>query len=241
MLPHRFAFNDTHDGYTAPYADWAALGAAARRPRPARLQRGAGHPRPGGRLPPAPDGTSATPTPRPAAWLPAPSHQPWWLLQNMSGYGGPLSPRTHRQTRRARPPDHRPDARAGHAPGAARLLRHRPGRLRRPQPRRPGSSRRAPGTACAAPTGSTRAPESSPTSPPPSTGTRQELFGDAGHFKMDLLHEGGTAGDVPVADAARARREGPAERPPRRDLGDPRLAGQPAARAAGRHRHRAGC
>lgn len=31
-----------------------------------------------------------------------------------------------------------------------------------------------------------------------------ELFGPADHFKMDLLHEGGTAGDVPVPDAARA-------------------------------------
>src|SRR5919108_163190 len=27
------------------------------------------------------------------AWIPAPAHQPWWLLQNMSGFGGPVSKR----------------------------------------------------------------------------------------------------------------------------------------------------
>ena len=31
-----------------------------------------------------------------------------------------------------------------------------------------------------------------------------QLFGPADHFKMDLLHEGGDPGDVPVPDAARA-------------------------------------
>ena len=30
----------------------------------------------------------------------------------------------------------------------------------------------------------------------------KDVFGEAAHFKMDLLHEGGTAGDVPVPDAA---------------------------------------
>ncbi|WP_197358031.1 alpha-N-acetylglucosaminidase C-terminal domain-containing protein, partial [Streptomyces clavuligerus] len=33
---------------------------------------------------------------------------------------------------------------------------------------------------------------------------QEELFGEIDHFKMDLLHEGGTPGDVPVPDAARA-------------------------------------
>src|ERR671922_137088 len=27
------------------------------------------------------------------AWIPAPAHQPWWLLQNMSEFGGPVSRR----------------------------------------------------------------------------------------------------------------------------------------------------
>ena len=55
-----------------------------------------------------------------------------------------------------------------------------------------------------------------------------ELFGDSTMYKMDLLHEGGNPGDVPVAEAAAGRRSGAAEGPPGGHLGDPRLAVQPA-------------
>lgn len=88
---HRFAFNDTHDGYTAPYADWPrwerlldvlalhgcneVLVTTGQEAVYHRLLTGFGY-----------SDTEAR------TWLPAPSHQPWWLLQNMSAYGGPLSP-----------------------------------------------------------------------------------------------------------------------------------------------------
>lgn len=88
---HRFALNDTHDGYTAPYADWPrwermldilalhgcneVLVTTGQEAVYHRLLTDFGY-----------SDTEAR------AWLPAPSHQPWWLLQNMSAYGGPLSP-----------------------------------------------------------------------------------------------------------------------------------------------------
>lgn len=90
-MAHRFALNDTHDGYTAPYADWPrwerlidvlalhgcneVLVTAGQEAVYHRLLQDFGYTDDEAR-----------------AWLPAPSHQPWWLLQNMSGYGGPLSP-----------------------------------------------------------------------------------------------------------------------------------------------------
>ncbi|WP_199783219.1 alpha-N-acetylglucosaminidase TIM-barrel domain-containing protein, partial [Streptomyces alboniger] len=89
-LPHRFALNDTNDGYTAPYADWTywermidvlalhgcneVLVVAGAEAVYHRVLKEFGYSDAEAR-----------------AWLPAPSHQPWWLLQNLSGYGGPLS------------------------------------------------------------------------------------------------------------------------------------------------------
>ena len=65
------------------------------------------------------------------AWFPTPAHQPWWLLDNMSGWVGP-SVAQHliddrlslaaKITQRLRE--------LGDDAGAPRLLRHCPGRLR---------------------------------------------------------------------------------------------------------------
>ncbi|WP_328539145.1 alpha-N-acetylglucosaminidase [Streptomyces sp. NBC_00344] len=201
-VPHRFAFNDTHDGYNAPYADWAhwertidvlalhgcneALVTAGQEAVYHRLLQDFGY-----------SDTEAR------TWLPAPSHQPWWLLQNMSGYGGPLS--TELIERRAalgrRIADRLrdlgmhpvfpgyfgtvPDGFTGRNPGARVVPQGTWNGLRRPDwldPRTEVFGR----TAAAF------------------YRHQRELFGDAAHFKMDLLHEGGTPGDVPVSDAARA-------------------------------------
>ncbi|MFT2019237.1 alpha-N-acetylglucosaminidase TIM-barrel domain-containing protein [Streptomyces sp. 796.1] len=201
-LPHRFAFNDTHDGYTAPYADFArwermidllalhgcneVLVTTGQEAVYHRLLQEFGYS----------DAELRT-------WLPAPSHQPWWMLQNLSEYGGPLSPellakRTElgqRIARRLRElgmspvfPGYFGTVPAGFAernPGGRTIEQGTWNGLPRPDwldPRTPVFDRVA-----------------------AAFYRHQEgLFGPAVGYKMDLLHEGGTAGDVPVADAARA-------------------------------------
>ncbi|MGW6455951.1 alpha-N-acetylglucosaminidase [Streptomyces sp. NPDC055078] len=201
-VPHRFAYNDTHDGYTAPYADWArwerlldvlalhgcneVLVTPGQEAVYHRLLMDFGYS----------DTESRT-------WLPAPSHQPWWLLQNMSEYGGPVSPallRTRTELGQRIVGRMRelgmhpvlpgyfgtvPDGFTTRNPGSRVIPQGTWNGLRRPDwldPRTPVF----PEVAAAF------------------YRHQRELFGTAGFFKMDLLHEGGTAGDVPVADAARA-------------------------------------
>lgn len=201
-VPHRFALNDTHDGYTAPYADWAhwerfidvmALhGCNELLITPGteavyhRLLRDFGYSDAEARH-----------------WIPAPSHQPWWLLQNMAEYGGPLSQALL---------DERTD-----------LARRITARLRElgMHPVLPGFFGTVPDDFTKRhPEGST-VPQGTWNGLPrpawldPRTAVfrkmaarfyahQRELYGEARHFKMDLLHEGGDPGDVPVPDAARA-------------------------------------
>ncbi|MFD4948081.1 alpha-N-acetylglucosaminidase TIM-barrel domain-containing protein [Streptomyces sp. NPDC058409] len=201
-VAHRFAFNDTHDGYTAPYADWPrwermldvlalhgcneVLVTAGQEAVYHRLLQDFGY-----------TDTEAR------TWLPAPSHQPWWLLQNMSGYGGPLGPELigRRAELGRRIADRMrelgmapvfpgyfgtvPDGFVARNPGARVVPQGTWNGLRRPDwldPRTPVFAEVAAAF----------------------YRHQEELFGPAAHFKMDLLHEGGTAGDVPVPDAARA-------------------------------------
>ncbi|WP_405893379.1 alpha-N-acetylglucosaminidase [Streptomyces sp. NBC_00104] len=200
-LPHRFALNDTNDGYTAPYADWpywehqidllAAHGCnevlvvAGMEAVYHRLLKDFGYS----------DEESR-------AWLPAPSHQPWWLLQNLSGYGGPLSPELIARR--------------------AALGRRITDRLRElgMSPVLPGYYGHVPkefverngGDAHVVPQGIWHGFERPDWLDPRTDsfarvaasfyGHVRDVFGEAAHFKMDLLHEGGTAGDVPVPDAA---------------------------------------
>ncbi|OEJ96520.1 alpha-N-acetylglucosaminidase [Streptomyces thermolilacinus] len=201
-VPHRFVLNDTHDGYTAPYADWprwerlidllalhgcnevlVTTGAEAVYHR---LLREYGY-------------TDA----ETRAWLPAPSHQPWWLLQNLSGYGGPPSP----------------DLLARRAALGRRIA----GRLRElgMSPVLPGFFGTVPDGFADRVPGARTVPQGTwagmrrPDWLDPRTDAfrrvaaayhrhQRELFGEARYVKMDLLHEGGSPGDVPVPDAARA-------------------------------------
>lgn len=201
-VPHRFALNDTHDGYTGPYTDWPrwerlidvlalhgcneALVTPGQEAVYHRLLLDFGYSDEEAR-----------------AWLPAPSHQPWWLLQNMSGYGGPLSPALldrraelgARITARLRELGMRPvlpgyfgtvpDGFPARNPGARVIAQGGWNGLRRPDWLDPRT-------------------EVFPKVAAAFYRHQEELFGEARHFKMDLLHEGGTPGDVPVADAARA-------------------------------------
>ncbi|MFG2865521.1 alpha-N-acetylglucosaminidase [Streptomyces sioyaensis] len=201
-LPHRFALNDTHDGYTAPYADWprwermidvlALHGVNEVLVTPGaeavyhRLLTGFGYSDAEAR-----------------AWIPAPSHQPWWLLQNMSGYGGPTSSELIAKR--------------------AELGRRITGRLRElgMHPVLPGYFGTVPGGFAARNPGARTVPQGTwsglarPDWLDPRTEVfakaaaafyrhQEQLLGPADHFKMDLLHEGGDSGDVPVPDAARA-------------------------------------
>ncbi|WP_406217396.1 alpha-N-acetylglucosaminidase TIM-barrel domain-containing protein [Streptomyces decoyicus] len=201
-LPHRFALNDTHDGYTAPYADWphwermidvlALHGVNEVLVTPGseavyhRLLTDFGY-----------SDTEAR------GWLPAPSHQPWWLLQNMSGYDGPLSRQLidkraelgRKITDRLRALGMRPvlpgyfgtvpDGFAARNPGARTVPQGTWSGLKRPDWLDPRTDAFAAAAA--------------------SFYRHQlQLLGPADHFKMDLLHEGGDPGDVPVPDAARA-------------------------------------
>ncbi|MFD7440864.1 alpha-N-acetylglucosaminidase [Streptomyces sp. NPDC059909] len=201
-VPHRFAFNDTHDGYTAPYADWPrwerlidvlalhgcneVLVTAGQEAVYHRLLLDFGY-----------SDTEAR------TWLPTPSHQPWWLLQNMSAYGGPPSPvLIAKRAELGRRIVHRlrelgmspvvpgyfgtvPDGFAARNPGARTVRQGTWNGLRRPDWLDPRTDAFAQVAAAF-------------------YRHQQELFGEVRHFKMDLLHEGGSAGDVPVPEAARA-------------------------------------
>ncbi|WP_422396925.1 alpha-N-acetylglucosaminidase TIM-barrel domain-containing protein [Streptomyces gobiensis] len=201
-VPHRFALNDTHDGYTGPYADWprwerlidvmALHGCNEVLVTPGteavyhRLLRGFGYRDSEVR-----------------AWLPAPSHQPWWLLQNMSGYGGPVSPElldrrvelAQRIVRRLRE--------LGMSPVLPGYFGTVPDDFTKRNPR----GRTIPQGQWA---GLKRPHWLDPRTPVFREAAaafyhhQRELFGDIEHFKMDLLHEGGNPGDVPAPDAARA-------------------------------------
>ncbi|MEU4144926.1 alpha-N-acetylglucosaminidase [Streptomyces parvulus] len=201
-VPHRFALNDTDDGYSGAYRDWADYEKqidllALHGVNEVFVQMGAdavyhetfrefGY-----------SGRELR------SWIPGPAHQPWWLMQNMSGFAGPVS---------------------------ERLLRDRAdlGRRIADRLRRLGMTPVLPGYFGTVPPGFTDRNPSGPVVPqgrwvgfdrpdwldPRSEVFRRvaasfyrhqrELFGDTSMFKMDLLHEGGRPGNVPVADAARA-------------------------------------
>ncbi|WP_372347039.1 alpha-N-acetylglucosaminidase [Streptomyces sp. KL116D] len=201
-MPYRFALNDTHEGYTGPYRSWQRwereldrlalhgvnqvfLSTGAESVYFRALQD---------------FGYTAEEL---LAWIPGAAHQPWWLLQNMSGYGGPLSPRLL-------------DERAELARRVIRRMRDLG-----MSPVLPGFFGTVPQGFSARNGGVKTVPQGDwcgfqrPDWLDPRTEVfaglaaafyreQKALFGDdaARHFKMDLLHEGGSAGDVPVGDAA---------------------------------------
>ncbi|WP_030778167.1 alpha-N-acetylglucosaminidase [Streptomyces sp. NRRL S-920] len=199
--PHRFVLNDTNDGYTNAYHGWSYwereldvlalhgynevlvyVGADAVYHR--TLQEfGYGDE-------------------ELRSWIPAPAHQPWWLLQNMSSFPHPVS----RQLLDAR----------------ARLGRRICDRLRElgMTPVLPGYFGTVPPGFKERNPGARTVPQGNwvgfarPDWLDPRTGhfarvaaafyrTQDDLLGPTTMYKMDLLHEGGKPGDVPVAEAAR--------------------------------------
>ncbi|MFI5634576.1 alpha-N-acetylglucosaminidase [Streptomyces sp. NPDC051664] len=199
-VAHRFVFNDTYDGYTAPYADWARW----ERTLDVLALHGcnevfltAGHEAVYQRMLQEFGYSDA----EIRAWVPAPTHQPWWLLQNMSVYGGPISPELIAK-------------RAEFGRKAADRLRELgmapvfPGYYGTVPP---GFTTRNPG-AKVVPQGIWSGFQR-PDWLDPRTDTfatvaasfykhQRDLFGATGSYKMDILHEGGSAGDVNISDAA---------------------------------------
>ncbi|AGP54046.1 alpha-N-acetylglucosaminidase TIM-barrel domain-containing protein [Streptomyces rapamycinicus] len=201
-VAHRFAYNDTNEGYTGAYRGWKAwereidvlalhginevlvyIGADAVY---YDTFRGFGY-------------SDA----ELREWIPAPSHQPWWLLQNMSGFGGPVSKHLIDQRAalakkiiaRVRElgmtpvlPGYYgtvPDDFLAKNPGASLVSQGTWGAFKRPDWLDPRTDLFAEVAAAF-------------------YRHQRERYGDSSMYKMDLLHEGGNPGDVPVGEAAKA-------------------------------------
>ncbi|MFD3997584.1 alpha-N-acetylglucosaminidase [Streptomyces sp. NPDC058548] len=201
-VPHRYALNDTDEGYSGAYRDFASyqhdidlmalhgvnevfVPTGAEYPYYRALQE---------------FGYSAAEL---RAWIPAPAHQGWWLLQNLSGFGGPVS----EQLVEAR------------ATLGGRIASHL--RSLGMTPVLPGFFGTVPPGFAARNDGAVTVPQGKwvgfdrpdwldPTGPVFARLAaayyrfQQERFGVSDMFKMDLLHEGGAAGAVDVAAAAGA-------------------------------------
>ncbi|WP_020666807.1 alpha-N-acetylglucosaminidase [Amycolatopsis nigrescens] len=200
VVAHRFVLNDTDDGYSGAYRSWAdwerqldllalrganeVLVTVGAEEVYRRTFTGFGY---------SDDEIRS--------WIPAPAHQPWWLLQNMSGFAGPPTPRLlanraelgRRIVTRLRElgmtpvlPGYFgtvPAQFAAKNPGAKTVPQGNWGGFQRPDwldPRDPHFARVAASFYA----------------------HQRKLFGDSTMYKMDLLHEGGQAGDVPVGEAA---------------------------------------
>ncbi|WP_394848510.1 alpha-N-acetylglucosaminidase [Pendulispora brunnea] len=200
-VAHRFALNDTHDGYTDPYADWSrwehtldvlALhgvnevivypGAAALY-YATFLQFGYS------------DEELRN-------WIPLPAHRPWWLLQNMCCFAGPISRQLIvRDGELGRKIAHRL-----RELGMAPVL---PGYFGTVPPsfvdKNPGARVIPQGNWIGFPRPDWLDPRNAHFDKVAEAfyRTQRALFGDSDMFKMDLLHEGGNPGDVPVPEAAR--------------------------------------
>ncbi|MFK0252682.1 alpha-N-acetylglucosaminidase [Streptomyces sp. NPDC090445] len=202
LVPHRYALNDTDDGYSGPYRTFAQhqrqidlmalhginevfVQAGAEYPYYRALQ-GFGY--------------SAAEL---RAWIPAPGHQSWWLLQNLSGFGGPVSERLMRE-------------RAALGARIAEQLRGLgmtpvlPGYFGTVPP---GFADRNPG-AVTVPQGDWAGFERPDWLDPSSAAfpkvaaayyaEQRAVFGDSTMYRMSPLHEGGTVGTVDVRAAAGA-------------------------------------
>ncbi|MEU2451547.1 alpha-N-acetylglucosaminidase [Streptomyces sp. NPDC012765] len=202
QVPHRYALNDTDDGYSGPYRsfeehqrqiDLLALHGinevfvqvGAEYPYYRALQ-GFGY--------------SAAEL---RQWIPGPAHQSWWLLQNLSGFGGPVTERLMRE-------------RAELGGRIAEQLRGLgmtpvlPGYFGTVPP---GFAARNPGAATVPQgdwAGFDRPDWLDPASPAFGKlaaayyAEQREVFGDSTMYRMSPLHEGGRTGSVDVGAAAGA-------------------------------------
>jgi alpha-N-acetylglucosaminidase len=202
LAGHRFALNDTEDGYAGAYRTFAEFQRlvdvlALNGYNEVFVQVGAEYPYYEAMRQ---FGYTADEM---RAWIPAPLHQPWWLLQNVSGFGGPVS----QQLLTAR------------ADTGARLT----GYLRSLGMRAvlPGYFGTVPADFAARNAGAVVVPQGAwvgfqrpgwlaptntffPRVAAAFYAAQKARFGTNAMFKMDMLHEGGNAGTVNLTEAARA-------------------------------------
>ncbi|MFF9851314.1 alpha-N-acetylglucosaminidase [Streptomyces litmocidini] len=201
-VPHRYALNDTDEGYSGAYRDFTSYRhdidlMALHGVNEVFVPTGAEYPY---YLALQEFGYDAAEL---RAWIPGPAHQAWWLLQNMSGFGGPVS----EQLIEAR------------AALGSRIANHL--RAMGMTPVLPGFFGTVPPDFAARNPGAVTVPQGrwvgfarpdwlDPTGPVFAElaaayyRAQRHRFGDSDMFKMDLLHEGGTPGPVDVARAAQA-------------------------------------
>ncbi|QKW18010.1 alpha-N-acetylglucosaminidase C-terminal domain-containing protein [Kitasatospora sp. NA04385] len=202
VVPHRYALNDTDNGYSGAYRSFADyqheidvlalhgfnevfVTVGAEKPYFDALQQ---------------FGYSASDL---QSWIPAPAHQPWWLLQNLSGFGGPVSTQliTARATIGKQVCDQLRSL--GMTPVLPGYYGTVPTDF---ATRNPGANVVAQGGW----SGFTRDSWLDPTGPVfPKVAAafyaaQHAAFGDSTMYKMDPLHEGGTAGNVNVTASATA-------------------------------------
>ncbi|MEU3483105.1 alpha-N-acetylglucosaminidase [Streptomyces sp. NPDC033754] len=201
-VPHRYALNDTDEGYSGAYRDFASYQRdidlmALHGVNEVFVPTGAEYPyyRALRQF-----GYSAAEL---RDWIPGPAHQGWWLLQNMSGFGGPVSEQLIEARARL----------GGRIAGHLRSLGM--------TPVLPGFFGTVPPDFAARNPGAVTVPQGrwvgfarpdwlDPTGPvferlaAAYYRAQRRRFGDSDMFKMDLLHEGGTPGSVDVAGAAGA-------------------------------------
>ncbi|MGW5849683.1 alpha-N-acetylglucosaminidase TIM-barrel domain-containing protein [Streptomyces sp. NPDC055254] len=202
LVPHRYALNDTDDGYSGPYRsfeehqrqiDLLALHGI----NEVFVQVGAEYPY---YLALQDFGYSAAEL---RAWIPGPGHQSWWLLQNLSAFGGPVSERLLRERAEL----------GGRIAGQLRALGM--------TPVLPGYFGTVPPEFAARNPGATTVPQGDwagfdrpdwldPASPVFAElaaayyAEQRAVFGDSTMYRMSPLHEGGQTGGVDVRAAAGA-------------------------------------
>ncbi|MEV7521401.1 alpha-N-acetylglucosaminidase [Streptomyces sp. NPDC091371] len=202
LVPHRYALNDTDDGYSGPYRsfeehqrqiDLLALHGV----NEVFVQVGAEYPY----YRALQDfGYTAEEL---RQWIPGPGHQSWWLLQNLSGFGGPVSDRLVRE--RAELGGRLAEQLRGL--GMTPVL---PGYFGTVPPefaaRNPGAVTVAQGDWA----GFDRPDWLDPASPAFGKlaaayyAAQRSVFGDSTMYRMSPLHEGGQTGNVDVKAAAGA-------------------------------------
>ncbi|UQX05233.1 alpha-N-acetylglucosaminidase [Streptomyces sp. RerS4] len=201
-VAHRYALNDTDDGYAGPYRsfeehrrqiDLLALHGV----NEVFVQVGAEYP-----YYRALQGFGYSPEEL-RAWIPGPAHQSWWLLQNLSGFGGPVSERLMSERARL-------GGRIAEQLRSLGMTPVLPGFFGTVPPeftaRNPGATTVAQGDWA----GFDRPDWLDPTSPvfrrlsAAYYAEQRAVFGDSTMYRMSPLHEGGQTGTVDVKAAAGA-------------------------------------
>ncbi len=146
------------------------------------------------------------------AWIPAPAHQPWWLLGNMAGIGSPVSPSLfekrikmgQRIANRLRELGITPVFPGYYGLVPTEFSKKNPGANLIPQGSFGGENG---GTAYVRPDWIDTRTDLYAKIAKVFYEKQKALFGMTHMFKMDLFHEGGTRGTVPVVAAAQGVRD----------------------------------